>query len=193
MRHPHIQKTPGSPGHCGHIHRTECTAAGEIRSAPEPNSGRARLISMKKQVIRFILSAALLSALVAFIWSRSLADISQSMSESDIFTDWAMVLLGRWFSRDTVSFLVRKTAHFAEYAALGFSACALFFPCRQQLRRFFLAAVLCLAIAAADESLQLLTDRSARLADVGLDVCGALFGVGLFFLLRALLRKRCIR
>ena len=148
---------------------------------------------MKKQVIRFILSAVLLSALVAFIWSRSLADISQSMSESDIFTDWAMVLLGRWLSRDTVSFLVRKTAHFTEYAALGLMSCALFFPCRQQRRRFFLACGLCLVIAAADESLQLLTDRSARLADVGLDVCGSLFGAGLFYALRTRFRRRCIR
>ena len=94
--------------------------------------------------------------------------------------------------------LVRKTAHFLEYALLGFlSACLL------SCIRYYTSGKLkhwqiwvcsisfCLFYAVSDELHQLLVNRGARVSDVLLDVLGAVFGVfGLRFCLWLITRVR---
>ena len=75
------------------------------------------------------------------------------------------------------SVLVRKAAHFTEYALLGF---LLGLKCvRQDGRsRFLLPAGLCLAAALIDESIQLFVDgRAGQLRDVCIDLGGATMGL----------------
>ena len=89
---------------------------------------------------------------------------------------------------DTLSYLdhiVRKTAHFMEYAALA-AAFALHFTLWEGFRRFrfFLPVILAGFYAAADEYHQtFIAGRSGQLSDVFLDTSGAVAGVLVFSLL----------
>ena len=75
------------------------------------------------------------------------------------------------------SYLVRKTAHFLEFAFLGMLMGLLL--SRQDGRgRFWWPEVMCLCVAAIDETIQLfVAGRSAMIADVVLDLAGGTVGV----------------
>lgn len=85
---------------------------------------------------------------------------------------------------DSIHHVVRKTAHFLEYALLGFlTACLALY-----LRRHFLSGirlwqtwmvpgVFCLLYAASDEIHQIFSNRGPRVTDVLIDFAGAVFGV----------------
>ncbi len=79
-------------------------------------------------------------------------------------------------SRDP-AFLVRKAAHFSEFALLGALMCMLL--ARPDGRgRFWWPEIICLCVAAIDETIQLMSDgRAAQLRDVVLDLSGATAGV----------------
>lgn len=93
--------------------------------------------------------------------------------------------------------IVRKTAHFLVYCALGFFSlitAKTFFS--ESLRAFKAkkgligVSVFCLLYAASDEIHQLfVVERSGSPLDVLLDFCGALVGIGLGFLVFALFVK----
>ena len=71
--------------------------------------------------------------------------------------------------------VVRKLAHFTEYALLGLVWLLCLWAYRRRLRW---AAPLCLLTAAADETVQRFTPgRSAQFSDVVLDFAGALTGL----------------
>ena len=92
-------------------------------------------------------------------------------------------------SEDMIHFIVRKTAHFTVFAALG--ACmAAALRTNTKLRgiRLFAATVcFCMFYAVRDELHQLLSDgRSCRVTDVIIDTCGSAAGCGCSFALFAL-------
>ena len=73
--------------------------------------------------------------------------------------------------------LVRKAAHFSEYALLGFFM-GLLCVSRDGRLRFLLPECLCLAAAFIDEGIQLFSEgRGASLRDVCIDLSGATLGV----------------
>ena len=79
---------------------------------------------------------------------------------------------------------VRKTAHFLEYALLGFlTACLTVFLRRRLLTRirpwqtWVIPAAFCLLYAISDEVHQIFSGRGPRAADVFIDFAGAVFGV----------------
>ena len=75
------------------------------------------------------------------------------------------------------SVLVRKAAHFTEYAVLGFFM-GLQWVRRDGRSRFWLPEGLCLAAACVDEGIQLfVSGRAGQLRDVCIDLCGATLGV----------------
>ena len=91
---------------------------------------------------------------------------------------------------DDLSFYVRKSAHFSEYAVLG----ALVFWCLYKLKdkrmRTACALVLGSLYAVSDELHQLFSDgRSCELRDVLIDSCGVLLGA-LFGLVVLLIYKK---
>lgn len=80
--------------------------------------------------------------------------------------------------------VVRKAAHFLEFALLGFLSAGLLlllrhfrWPRLTHLQAWLIPAAFCLLYAASDELHQLFTERGARVGDVAIDFCGAVFGI----------------
>ena len=138
---------------------------------------------------------ALVVLTLLFIWGNSLVPGELSGAESGfvlrlvypVVTGLQRVLerLGLAYS---AAYLVRKLAHFTEYALLGVLMTALFI--RPGLRlRLPMPVLLCLCAAAADETIQMfVAGRGPSFSDVALDFCGALCGVILFALAIVLIR-----
>ena len=146
---------------------------------------------MKRRAIFF----GVLTALVlCFIWGQSFLPLNVSVGESRGIMSFLKPLLdpGERIDDDVFHHLVRKTAHFTEYAALGF--CMLGFlknlAWKQNMLCLPLTVAFCVAAAAIDETIQIFSNaRGPRVTDVLLDSCGALFGIAVFLLLTALIRK----
>ena len=84
-------------------------------------------------------------------------------------------------------FIVRKTAHFTEYAILGILFFRQFFPQKNGSRYFILAILFSFFYACTDEIHQLfIPGRSGQFTDVLIDTLGALFGCLLLVLFRHL-------
>ena len=116
-------------------------------------------------------------AMVLFIWGNSLvpgtesAGLSLAVVEAVQGALDALGIPSGWVS----NFLVRKTAHFCEYALLGFLMAQALDPGRTpSLRVLVPLALVLVLVPSLDETIQLFVEgRSGRLADVLLDCCGA--------------------
>lgn len=124
----------------------------------------------------------LLVLLLCFIWGNSLLPASVST----ILSRWVRSLLGLTIqgSESAGEGVVRKLAHFGEFALLGMCLSWLFAMLLE--RKVFVAAmaVACGAITACvDETLQFLSPgRNPSLIDVGIDTAGVSVGVMLLFI-----------
>lgn len=131
-----------------------------------------------------MLCLALIMMLVIFAFSAQTAAISKQMS--DFFAE---KVLAPWGVSDV---LVRKAAHFAEFAVLG--AFIMTFLSTFSLKLIYSAAIsvsLCALYAAGDEFHQLfVSGRSGQMSDVLLDTCGAIFGVFMVCLILHLISKK---
>ena len=89
-------------------------------------------------------------------------------------------------------FIVRKTAHFSEYAALGFllAGVCLSFG-RQYGFAFAVSQTVASLYAVSDEIHQyFVPGRSCQFSDMLLDSCGAAVGIGVLLLIVWLIRRR---
>lgn len=147
---------------------------------------------MKRTKKRMILCVALLVLLLAFIWGNSLLPGQESGDLSGF--------VGRIFSAifpfldltsGVGSFLLRKCAHFSEFAALGVVLCWLFGMTQENPWRAGLFPVFCGAIAAIiDENLQRFSPgRYCSIVDVGIDSAGVLTGVVLLLMISCIVRR----
>ena len=134
------------------------------------------------------IGAAIVALIVAFIWGNSLLPQTQSRQESDFVLRILQSIFRLDIDRETASHLVRKAAHFTEYALLGVSAAALFLSRRRGIQSAVNAMSLCLAVAVLDESIQLLSQRGSQVQDVLLDFSGAAAGLLIFLALSGLFR-----
>lgn len=138
----------------------------------------------------FILRLTLVVLMLVFIWGHSMMPADLSDLESSRFLTLVRPLVEavqRLFESHgyvfTQEHLVRKMAHFTEYAALGVLMCLLFVRTSGQCR-LALPAAACLAVAFIDEGIQMFSaGRGPALRDVGLDFCGACAGLLLMALL----------
>lgn len=138
-------------------------------------SSKLKYILPKNRTVRtvlavfFWLSAAMCAACIFWLSSR---DGNQSKDMSDNVRGILAKILGSPLG----SFIVRKFAHFFEYAALGFLiGCALFLS----RRRFSpVTSVICSALYSVSDEIHqyFVPGRACRLFDVGVDVFGALTG-----------------
>lgn len=115
--------------------------------------------------------------IVILIFSNSLMNAEVSSSQSGLIVSFVQSVLG-WFNlsieANTLSFIIRKLAHFLEFFALGYTMSK-----GWGLKTFFNFSLI-LIIATLDESIQLLSDgRAFGVLDIGIDLCGGIFG--LFF------------
>lgn len=137
---------------------------------------------------RIRLCAVLIAVNLAFIWGNSLLPGELSLA----FSSWAKDALSELFSLGVQGTggkgLIRKIAHFSEFAMLG------------MLLRWFwgmlgkgmLPALLCGFLAACtDEIIQcFVPERGPRLLDVGIDTCGVAAGILLLWLGYTVVNKR---
>ena len=134
---------------------------------------------MKKNRIYLIIIIILLFEIVTFMFSNSLEPVAKSKAKSLFVMECVAPILELFVGKGNVTdHLVRKIAHFIEYLSLGVGL-MLFEVIKSRLHFQNIANCLSigLAVAVADESLQMLTDRGPMVKDVLLDFSGVLTGV----------------
>lgn len=136
---------------------------------------KLRYILPENRTVRIVLAVffwLLAAACAGCIFWLSSKDGNQSQNMSDSVRGILMKLFGPLLN----SFIVRKFAHFFEYAALGFLiGCALFLS----RRRFSpVVSVICSAIYSVSDEIHqyFVPGRACRIFDVGVDTLGALTG-----------------
>lgn len=133
---------------------------------------------MKRRRTRWVLTALWL----LFVWGHSLLPASVSREESH---HW-LVLLQTWLPWLT-DHLIRKAAHFTEFAVLG----ALLFGAAGVRHGLWLPPCFGLLAALADETVQLFAlGRAGMVEDVWLDFAGFLTGWILIALISLIRKKR---
>ena len=128
---------------------------------------------------RLRLCLALLILNLAFIWGNSLLP----GEVSGAFSDWVKELLAKLFAGEgpeTSGGLLRKIAHFTEFAALGMVLSWLF----GMLQKGKVYPFVCGAAAACiDETIQMFVpDRGPSIRDVCIDSCGVVTGMILLYM-----------
>ena len=137
---------------------------------------------------RLRLCSVLLMANLAFIWGNSLlpGEISGA------FSDWVGNLLAMLFPYEgpvqESSGLLRKIAHFTEFACLGMLLAWLFGMLEMKKCWPFVCGI---GAAAADETIQRFVPlRGPSIKDVGIDSCGVAAGMILLYLGHSYLQRR---
>ena len=132
-----------------------------------------------------IILTILISVTLAVIWIHSMMPGDVSSEESgfvyELLAPFLKVLLpDEWVTEH----LVRKMAHFSEYAVLGVEMMALA-GLRGRVRPQFLVNVLYsgLTVAFIDETIQIFSGRGAMIADMWIDLAGFAVGGALTFLI----------
>ena len=139
---------------------------------------------MKTRKILTAIICLLILTTLAFIWGNSLAPKSESQSMSLGVLETLKPFLAFFVGEGNVTdHLVRKIAHFSEFAALGGELVLLLILRRKKgLQPIVNCLFAGLAVAVTDEALQMLIPgRGPLVADVLLDFCG--FSCGLFIII----------
>ena len=129
---------------------------------------------------RMILCVFLLIALLAFIWGNSLTSGADSGAMSGRIMEW----INQFFRLDEggaekLHHLIRKMAHFTEFACLGLLLTWLFGMTGEKKGHLFCMPLLCGMLAAcADETIQVFVpDRGPSPIDIWIDTCGVAAGI----------------
>ena len=121
---------------------------------------------------------SILIAAIIFVLSASSSD--DSNRQSGFIVNAIAFLFPNLKDADFLVTFVRKSAHFTEYALLGYFT-ARAFKLSQKSPLF--SILVCAIYAATDEFHQsFVSGRSAEVKDVALDTIGASFGVGIYLL-----------
>ena len=134
------------------------------------------------------LCTVLLVLNLGFIWGNSLlpGEISGALS------DWVKQILTRLFSAEasisSSGGLLRKLAHFSEFAVLGFLLTWLRVLHEKNGWHALFWGIL---VASLDETIQIfIPDRGPALTDVAIDTCGVLTGMFLLIIGHRILRGK---
>ena len=137
----------------------------------------------------------MLGLLLAFIWGNSLLP----GHISGAFSDWVRKILRQLLpflfknaSDSAGGGLLRKIAHFTEFAALGACFCWLYaMLMTKQCRQILYAAASGVLAACVDETIQrFVPQRHGCLTDVGIDTAGVITGIVLFMIAYLINKKR---
>lgn len=147
---------------------------------------------MKRTSRRMKLCAAALLLELLFIWGNSAlpGEISDSLSH------WVGTVLSLFLpggsGGEGGNHLLRKMAHFSEFACLGATLCWLFGMLGQ--RKYTLTSLSLLGgltAACVDETIQIFSaGRSSSLVDVWIDTAGVMAGIGLLLLGHTFIQHR---
>lgn len=131
---------------------------------------------------------------ICVIYGNSLTPAVVSSQESGFLLARIQVTFETWGleSMWLTEHIIRKTAHFVEYAGLGFLLVQGFKAwIRPMGRRFRTVLELSFIIPFVDETIQLfVSGRSGQVSDVWLDMCGAAFGLAVTMVLMTWLSER---
>lgn len=134
---------------------------------------------MKHRLIFAIIAwvCVILLCAMIFLFSAQTGDSSSELSDGIVNE-----LIDKDAEYEIVSFLVRKTAHFLEYAALSFivtvALCLSFGEFKIYRKAVFMAFAFTVVYAISDEIHQLfIPGRAGRAFDVLIDSLGAAFGI----------------
>ena len=135
---------------------------------------------MKSKKILVTIVTILILSTFLFIWGNSLESIEESQAKSlsvmETVTPYLEVFVGEG---NVTDHLVRKIAHFVEFAVLGFELGLLtLLRRREEMNPVLKCLLIGLLVAVLDESLQLLSERGSQVSDVLLDFCGVMTGLG---------------
>ena len=142
-----------------------------------------------KKIFKFVL--VILCMLTIFFFSSDTGD--ESSKKSGFFVAIVQDIIGNKLDEkdtETVTFIVRKTAHFTIYFLLGFLLINLF---REYFvidkKMFFILILLCMLYACSDEIHQsFVLNRTGKIEDVFLDTVGA--SLGIFAYKKMFLKKK---
>lgn len=137
---------------------------------------------MRRTDKRLKISLRLIAALLCFIWGNSLLPGEISGAVSDWVKDiLAKILPGEVPGVTSGGGLLRKIAHFTEFAALGF---CMAWRLGMLEKRKIMALVFGFGAACVDETIQVFVpDRGPGIRDVLIDTCGVAAGMGLLLLI----------
>jgi len=121
-------------------------------------------------------------------WDDSDALSIQFVKLMDVFVSQISAMTGMTpdGARALLDLLLRKAAHFTEFAVMGGFVAAMLYSARVRLRKGFAVAILCCLLYAISDELHqyFISERTAALLDVGIDSLGALIGIGLITLIK---------
>lgn len=141
---------------------------------------------MKNKKIIFAIMTLLWVAVI-FSFSLQPGEVSGSLSGSFLRTVLEWFTPGVFEKLETMPqeqldmwhMVLRKCAHFTEFAVLGVLSSLTLLQTKVS-RRVLMAMAFCLVVASMDETLQLFVDgRAGRVVDVMIDGAGALAGIGM--------------
>lgn len=127
---------------------------------------------------------------MAIIFYMSSNTATESSAQSSRILIWLSELFkAQWLT----DFIVRKSAHFLEFAGLSLLLCGAF-TCSCGRKKMALGLVTASAYAATDEVHQIFVDgRSCQFNDWVLDTCGTIVGLAFFALLFFLAERIFVR
>lgn len=146
----------------------------------------------KQFIARVILTVLTIAAVAAIFYNSSLSAVESSEQSSPI-TEYINSLLASWHIPLTVTqSLVRKAAHFTEYAVLGTLLTAtVHLYAQKRSRTLLLALPIGAFVAVCDELIQLFpAGRSCEVRDMLIDFCGILFAALIVTLIISVIEKR---
>ena len=150
-------------------------------------------MKMSKKRRALTVTVAVLTVLqLAFIFGQSLVDAPTSSGESGFVMKLVTPVFELFVGKGNVTEnLIRKTAHFAEFAVLGALTASLSYLLGKRRPLHFVFTLLCcLAAAVTDESIQLFSSgRSAEVRDVLLDLAGAAAGTAVALTVILIIRR----
>ena len=135
---------------------------------------------MKRTKKRMILCIALLVCCLAFIWGNSLTNGEDSGNMSGQLMQWINTFLRLdEQGAEKLHHLIRKGAHFTEFACLGLLLTWLFGMMGEKKGHLFCMPLLCGMMAACmDETIQVFTpDRGPSPIDIWIDTSGVAAGI----------------
>lgn len=146
---------------------------------------------IKKKNVFYIIMMILIGIYMSFIWWHSTLSADESSLESAAVLEFVTRFLKSiGFTADLTDHIIRKSAHFCEFALLGLLTiwCG-WLKNHRLIRNFTTAGFVCLGTAVIDELVQIGSKgRSAEVTDVALDFCGAVSGVIFFIIIISIVK-----
>lgn len=142
---------------------------------------------------KMILCALLLIAMLAFIWGNSLRTGTESGATSGMLMEWINQFLHLdEQTANTLHLVIRKIAHFTEFACLGLLLARWFgMTGEKNGHLFYMPLLFGLLAACVDETIQVFVlDRTPSLIDVWIDTGGIVSGISAVLIRNHYIRKK---